>query len=259
MSQDMKFKIDAFIAGSFRDIADADYLAARICWRRELGHQFFWMALQAIEKYLKGILLFNRVSARGFNHDLTRLLAEVKKLPTIELEFRQDANEFLGILVEQGLNRYFESNFILRGKEILLLDECVWQLRIRCVALNKTIKEEGEVIWTSQEHLEKIKNYQRGKNPNHISIPYGLLEHFLVGKSDARKDLIWKNFYFGSRHKRHIKFKSGFRFQSPYLVMSPEIFPELDKLVQFPKQVREHFQFNGKKKLAALQPMIMRW
>ena len=136
-----KFWIDAFIADSFRDVADADYLTARICWRRDLGLNFFWMALQAIEKYLKGILLFHRESSQGFGHDVCKLLSRVKRLPEINLQFRPDVETFIGILNEQGLNRYFESNFERRGVEILLLDECIWQLRIRCVALKKEIKE----------------------------------------------------------------------------------------------------------------------
>lgn len=257
MSQDITFKIDSFIAGSFRDVADADYLAARICWRRELFQQFFWMALQAVEKYLKGILLFNRISIKKFLHDLPGLLAEAKKLSAIDLKLRPDVDDFIGILVEQGLNRYFESNFMLRGQEILLLDECVWQLRIHCVALNKEVKERGKVIWTSQEHFEKIKKHQNGKNPNRISIPYGFLEQLLAGNSEAKKDLVWKNFYFGSRQKRRIKFKSEFRFRSSQLVMTPEVFPELDDLVKFSKKVRSHFQ--NQEKIAILHPMILRW
>ena len=205
----MKFKIDAFIAGSFRDVADADYLAARACWRRDLGLQFYWMALQAVEKYLKGILLFHRESAKDLSHDICKSLARVKKLPAMDLKFRPDVEKFISILCEQGLNRYFEANFMRQGVEILLLDECVWQLRIRCVALNKEIKEECNVIWTSQEHFEKIKNYQRGENPHRISIPYGLLEHIVARKSEARKDLVWQNFYFGSRYRRRLKFKTG--------------------------------------------------
>jgi len=48
-------------------MADQDYLAARICYRHNLIDQFLWSALQAVEKYLKAILLYNRASAKGLS------------------------------------------------------------------------------------------------------------------------------------------------------------------------------------------------
>ncbi|EHP2833539.1 hypothetical protein KOV26_002982, partial [Shigella sonnei] len=38
---------------SFRDMADQDYLTARICFKNNLPFQFLWMSQQAIEKYIK--------------------------------------------------------------------------------------------------------------------------------------------------------------------------------------------------------------
>jgi HEPN domain-containing protein len=48
----------------FREQADKDYIVARSCYRMNLREQFLWASLQACEKYLKGILLFNERSAR---------------------------------------------------------------------------------------------------------------------------------------------------------------------------------------------------
>lgn len=257
MTQDEK--IDRFIERSFRDVADADYIAARICWRRQLGHQFFWMALQAVEKYLKGILLFHRQPVHKLSHELEQGLMNVKKLPGIDLKLKPEVEKFLHILNEQGQNRYFEWNLMLRGQEILLLDELVWYLRVRCVTIANEVKQrDGKVIWTLQEHLKKVGNHQPGKNVSHIVIPFGKLEQILSGKSEARRDLVWKNFFFGSRYKSHIKFRPQVRFESSSVVVYPEIFQELDKLVRFPKKVREHFQPKGKRQ-AMLQPMTLHW
>jgi hypothetical protein len=245
MTQDEK--IDRFIERSFRDVADADYIAARICWRRELGHQFFWMGLQAVEKYLKGILLFHRKPVHKFSHGLAQALLEVKKLSDIDLKLRPEVEKFVHILEEQGRNRYFEWNFVLRKQDFLLLDELVWHLRVRCVTLASEVKQQdGKVVWTLQEHFKKVKSHQPGKNVNHIVIPFGKLEQISSGKSEARKDLIWKNFFFGSRYKRHIKFRPHVLFESSHIVVYPEIFSELNKLVKFSKNVHEHFQSNGK-------------
>ena len=51
--------INSFASQSFRDQAERDYIAARQACRAELMPQFLWASHQAIEKYLKGILLYN--------------------------------------------------------------------------------------------------------------------------------------------------------------------------------------------------------
>src|SRR4029077_20656965 len=48
----------------FREQADQDYVVARACYRMNLREQFLWASLQACEKFLKAILLFNEKSAR---------------------------------------------------------------------------------------------------------------------------------------------------------------------------------------------------
>ncbi|WP_107804507.1 HEPN domain-containing protein [Nitrosomonas oligotropha] len=62
--------INDFATRSFRDIADQDYIAARLSYRHGLYSQFHWQSLQALEKYLKAILLYNRIEAKNINHDI---------------------------------------------------------------------------------------------------------------------------------------------------------------------------------------------
>jgi len=66
---DLRPYIYDFATRSFRDLADQDYITARIAYRKEFEQQFRWCALQALEKYLKAILIFNSVSAKGLGHD----------------------------------------------------------------------------------------------------------------------------------------------------------------------------------------------
>ena len=61
---DKKILINDFAIRSFRDIADYDYISARMAYRAKLLPQFLWLGLQAIEKYLKCILLLNRIKAK---------------------------------------------------------------------------------------------------------------------------------------------------------------------------------------------------
>lgn len=75
--------INDFANRSFRDFADQDYIMARIAYRKEFDQQFLWCSLQAIEKYLKAILIYNRVSTKGVSHNLVKALSRVKNIPEL--------------------------------------------------------------------------------------------------------------------------------------------------------------------------------
>ena len=81
----------------FRKQADYDYIAARANYRMCLRQQFLWSAHQAVEKYLKAILLFNGKSARfytptgstkknEFGHKLDALLLETRSILLFKIE-----------------------------------------------------------------------------------------------------------------------------------------------------------------------------
>jgi hypothetical protein len=216
------------------------------------------MALQAVEKYLKGILLFNRESAKGLNHDICKAFARVKKVSIIDLNLASEIEQFIQVLNFKGPNRYFEWNLNRSGNELLLLDKTIWNLRIYCVALNSSaaIYEKGQekVIWTSSEHFKKIKMRQPDENPNKIAIPFGVLEKMLEGQSEAKTALIWKNFYFGRKNKKTIQWQAIGHYSSPAHVIAPEIFAELEKFVDFSYPVREYFQPTGGTKFTKMPP-----
>ena len=95
---DVSMNVDAllndFALRCFRDSADQDYIAARMSYRAALIPQFHWSGLQAVEKYLKAILLLNRIEATSVNHDLNRALERAKKLP-FEIKLSHLATEFI--------------------------------------------------------------------------------------------------------------------------------------------------------------------
>ena len=72
--------VNSFATQSFRDQADRDYVSARLACRHELFPQFLWASHQAVEKYLKAILLYNRVRATKVGHDLARALSLAESL-----------------------------------------------------------------------------------------------------------------------------------------------------------------------------------
>ena len=100
--------LNDFAIRCFRDIADQDYIAARMSYRAQLIPQFLWSSLQAVEKYLKAILLLNRIPAKDVSHDLAKALKYSQKLKfTIRLSPSSD--KFIEYLDTFGRFRYMES------------------------------------------------------------------------------------------------------------------------------------------------------
>ena len=64
--------LDSFAIRTFRDMADGDYIMARSAYKNRLVPQFLTASHQAIEKYIKCILLLNRIKSRHINHSLAR-------------------------------------------------------------------------------------------------------------------------------------------------------------------------------------------
>lgn len=237
------FKID-FITRSFREVADKDYLAARICYRYDLELQFLWFALQAIEKYLKAILLYNAYSAKGLSHNIYGAYQRVLQISDIKFDFPEDVEKFIKFLDDYGANRYFEFPHYLRGEDCLILDKTVWYIRKWCKYIRGTVTIKGKEIERLPFEIKEIKNKLYEKNPNRYRIFNGYLERVLKDKkSEIREQLIWKNFYFGTYAKKTIKnYKSRISWSNPTHFMHEAIYPELKKMVDFSKPVRDYFE-----------------
>lgn len=63
----------------FVNMADQDYILARISYHEQMVNGFFSATGQAIEKYLKASLLLNGKSSIGYNHDLVKLFEAVNQ------------------------------------------------------------------------------------------------------------------------------------------------------------------------------------
>jgi HEPN domain-containing protein len=77
------------------NIADGDYISARMCYRARLVVQYLWASQQAIEKYLKCILLLARIPAPDIKHDLGRALKEITASGAISLDLTFSTKEFI--------------------------------------------------------------------------------------------------------------------------------------------------------------------
>jgi HEPN domain-containing protein len=102
--------LNDFAIRSFRDVADCDYIAARLSFRAQLVPQFLWQSLQAIEKYLKCILVLNRIKAPR-SHDLSKLLDAFEQSKKFEVRLSPDTHKFLQYLDTYGRFRYYETPY----------------------------------------------------------------------------------------------------------------------------------------------------
>jgi HEPN domain-containing protein len=135
--------VNDFVNRSFRDVADRDYIAGRILYRYDLGSQFLWAASQALEKYLKAILLYSRRSTKGLGHDIVRVLHQVRLIRAIHFEIPKSVQGFIHYLNEEGPNRYFEYPAYAVGDELLRFDHAIWHIRRYCYDMRGQIQTSG--------------------------------------------------------------------------------------------------------------------
>lgn len=232
-----------YINRSFRDIADQDYISARMHYRYQLGHQFFWSALQSLEKYFKAILLFNRQSARNLRHDLVAAFHRIRSISNITFSFPTGMKDFIKHLNEQGPNRYFEYPAAATGEELLHLDRTVWHVRRYCQYLYGYLPSKRGHIDRFPLELHRIQQ-QSEDQPLKARIFGGFLEKVIDrGPKDLRSHLTWKNFYYGRRRKKVIK-RYTLRSWSanPTTALRPQVYQELKDLVDFSKPVRDYLE-----------------
>ena len=114
--------LDDFAERSFRDMADGDYIAARMACRAALMTQFLWASQQAIEKYLKCILLLNRIPAKAVRHNLGEAMRKIDDSDKISLDLTRGTEEFISMLDRFGPHRYLEVSNIGFGADLVTLD-----------------------------------------------------------------------------------------------------------------------------------------
>ena len=233
ISEEFEGVKELFINYCYRDIADKDYLTARLCYRNGLIENFLWASLQCIEKYIKAILLFNDRSTKSIGHNLKKGMDEIYKIKGIKWDFDEEYIYF----VEKYLNyygkiRYFEEpiripfplkqynewtkfknqdsvteylNFLqsrnYKNTNMLnQLDNSVWQIRRYCLNLpSMKINENYRYI----KYLEFIHSKDTKKNPHKLK-HFGFIREVIeMGRyKNLKKVLIWRNKYFSTRNRK---------------------------------------------------------
>ena len=235
--------INDFAKRSFRDVADQDYIAARLSYRAALYPQFLWCSQQAIEKYLKCILLLNRVKAKNIRHDLSAALALIKDQCPFSIRLNDESRAFIEYIDTYGRFRYLETPYYVQGHPIVKLDEAVWQLRRYCQVLNYSVEvspgERKEMLQGELQAIERAEN----RPPHLFSIRFGLLENINADtRNPARAPLLWNNLYFGRRARKHARLRDCFQAVNSPLSLSPQIVDDIMEYVFFPKEVADEYK-----------------
>lgn len=234
-------RLNDFAKRSFRDTADRDYITARLACRAELMPQFLWSAHQSIEKYLKYILLVNRIPAK-VGHDITSALSLTKKL-RFKLDIRPRSKEFIEHVAQYGEYRYLDISYFVHGYLLIDLDTAIWDLRRYCQVLYVSDKRlppnEQKMLYAAQDMLKNSNAHP----PQNFRIVGGLLEQILEKKDHpAREAFLWQNAFFGVRKRRHIKAKNYLQAANAPLFLYPQMLDELLKYVFIPKELRAGYK-----------------
>ncbi len=240
---DREILIDDFAIRSFRDIGDSDYISARMAYRARLYPQFLWAGLQTIEKYLKCILLLNRIPATKVLHDLDAALQLLKKHAPFEVRLSKPSLQLIEHLDIYGRFRYLETPFHLMGPEIAKLDMAAWEIRRYCTPLNYDLTlPDGTERPMLQTELKNIESSEK-RPPQKFNLLGGTLEKILADKKHpAREALIWQNLHFGSRMRKRARIPNAFHATNSPLSLYPEILDEVLKYIYLPKDVRAAYR-----------------
>jgi HEPN domain-containing protein len=232
-------KINDFALRAFRDVADGDYISARMAYRAELFTQAYWASQQALEKYIKAILLLRRIPQPKTNgrikpsHHLHALLKELEV--TFPLKLYQSTRGFIEYIDAWNEDRYFIYPYGSAGIELMELDRAVWDLRRYSIPRHQGLSPKGTPLEVLD--LKRIEDAVNHPPQRYRSLSTGLLEKVLRDQRNAaRSALVWKNLYFGTGKRDQVTLKQTFTSHNSPLALHPEIFDELKEFVFLPRE-----------------------
>jgi hypothetical protein len=233
--------LNDFATRSFRDVADKDYILARLAYRNGLFPQFQWSALQAIEKYFKAILLYNRIEAKKVGHSLSKAQEKFLLLP-FKVTLSKSSLRLIKHLDEFGAFRYLEVSYFMHGPKLVELDKAVWEIRRYCKVLNYNFTANGRVVEALPLEIGKIERASHLK-PNEISLTGGVLEAILRKSTHpSRPALIWQNACYSTRPRKIVRMPVHFIAENAPLTLHAEILDEVLKYCFLPSVVEKAYR-----------------
>lgn len=214
------------ICESFIEPAEEDYITARLLAQTNMHRAFFWAASQAIEKYLKSLILLRGFSVKDFSKghpisslyqqacsaDSTASLLNTKFHSEIEIpdSCRKilkslSLNEFIELIEIQGSpdNRYNSFGVEFNSGHLFSLDSLVFGLRqiIKVNNMKVTLEKMDHIFvekfklfnpWFAKE-LNITNNISNKELKLKISISRTTLDQFASGnhESNSRYAIQW--------------------------------------------------------------------
>lgn len=248
-------KVNQFAIRCFRDTGDGDYVAARMSLRARLGTQFLWSAEQAIEKYLKCILMLNRRDTSDLGHRIDDALNRINTQLPFQIKLSKPEQKIFDHVCEWGADRYLIGSYELMDKEVANLDLLVWRLRQYCQPLDVLHYADTPTEAVLLANIKRIENGMSGP-PKNGHLPHGVIEHILASKQHpAREPLVWKNFRYCERQRKVIWYSSGFHTVNAPLWLDPGLADEAAKWMKIPPSiVRECRMLVEERKRTGEQP-----
>jgi len=230
--------INEFAIRSFRDVGDFDYVAARMAYRAKLYPQFLWSGQQTIEKYLKCVLLLNRIKAPKIGHNLSKSLKLVEQHLSFKFRLSDESRKTIEYFDTYGLSRYFETPYHVNGEYLIDFDRAIWELRRYCRTINYDYTSPDGTKKSVLNHELMIIEKSEKLPPQSFKRINGKLEELIADKKHpAREFVIWKNQYFGTQIRKTIKIrKFSYSANSP-LSLTPEILDNIQQYVHLSKEV----------------------
>lgn len=250
MTYPMHALVNDFALRSFRETADKDYITARMAYRARLIQPFRWSALHCLEKYVKGILLLNRVDAKKLGHSVLPGIERMKQHGKFELDLSADTVQFIRKLEEYGAEyRYYEVSYDIQPYDIIRLDRAVWELRRYCQPLDYDIADlNGKTVNLLTLELDRVHR-AKANNEKGTCVMGGILEQITEKKDHpAREALIWNNLFLGPSRRKGVKMQSNWESGNSPLFLHPEIIDEVLKYVYIPNNIAEGVRQFAKQK-----------
>ena len=230
-------------------MVEAERVAAAIRTRAEikakLMPQFLWASQQAIEKYLKAILLYNRVPAKKVGHDLTAALKLAEKLSKVpfSIDLSARSQKFIEHLATYGEYRYIDVPYHVSGHVLVDLDLAIWELRRYCQVLNvfgkKLLPNEQNLLDAALADLANSSAQPRYK----FRLHGGFLEEVLgKPKHPSRAALLWQNAVYGVRKRATVRVANHLAGGNTVLYLYPEMLDELLKFISMPGRLEQGYR-----------------
>ncbi len=229
--------VNTFALRSFRDTADRDYVHARLAYKAQLVPQFQWSSLHCLEKYAKGILILNRISAKDLRHEVTNALERLAKKGKFSISLSTPAQKFIERLESGAEDRYFTIPYSNEMHDIVLLDLSVSELRRYCQVLDRTFQAGQESLSLLERKLGRI-NHAAEHSPHDTCIKGGWLERVLKEEAHpARSALVWNNLFFTTRRRKRVRLHGFIEAANSELYLNPKILDVILEYVHLPGRI----------------------